>query len=173
MGVSASLFTNTISVFHVLSSMPTSELSDALNPNVVRQRNYDNVLGYQDQHVNPNPHHPNLRYEQPEQQPQYEYAPHRSELELAVVEPTPALRSAPALAHLRCSDGFIGHDPPPPTMRGSYYDYGKSPTKRKRAGDSPGRRNTRPGLLGSRTRTKEGYELCNKRSIHSRGTSGT
>ena len=79
---------NTITLFHVLSSMPSSELSDALNPNVVRQRNYDDLLVYRDQQVHPNAHHPNFHYEQP-QQPQYGYVPHRSELELAVVEPTP------------------------------------------------------------------------------------
>ena len=76
--------------------MPTSELSDALNPNVVRQRNYDNGLVYQDQQNHTDLHHPNFYYEQP-QQPQYEYAPHRSELELAVVEPTPAQRYVPML----------------------------------------------------------------------------
>ena len=80
--------------------MPTSELSDALNPNVVRQRNYDNALVYQDQRVHATPHLPNFHYEQPQQQQPHEYVPHRSELELAVVEPTPAQRYAPvSLTH--------------------------------------------------------------------------
>ena len=85
--------------------MPTSELSDALNPNVVRQRNYDNGLVYQDQQAHSNFLNPNLHYEQPPQHPQYGYAPHRSELELAVVEPTPTQRyTLVLLPHLRCSD---------------------------------------------------------------------
>ena len=101
MSVNASLSTDTISVFHVLSSMPTSELSDALNPNVVRQRNYDDVLVYQDQQAHSNLQ-PNFHYEQPPQQPRYEYVPHRSELELAVVEPTPNQRYAIVLLLRLC-----------------------------------------------------------------------
>ena len=70
--------------------MPTSELSDALNPNVVRQRTYDNALVYQDQRIHTDLHHQNFLYDQ-QQQP-HEYVRHRSELELAVVEPTPVQR---------------------------------------------------------------------------------
>lgn len=88
---SASLSAHTISVFHVLPSMPSSELSDALNPNVVRQRTYDNALVYQDQRAHTDVHHPNFHYEQYQQQP-HEYVRHRSELELAVVEPMPVQR---------------------------------------------------------------------------------
>ncbi|KAF9782915.1 hypothetical protein BJ322DRAFT_1073300 [Thelephora terrestris] len=76
--------------------MPTSELSDALNPNVVRPRNYDDVLVYQDRQAHSNFHHLNLPYAQPPQQPQYEYVPHRSELELAVVEPALSQSQPPA-----------------------------------------------------------------------------
>ena len=95
---------DTISVSHVLSSMPTSELSDALNPNVVRQRNYDNVLVYPDQQTHANPHHPNFYYGQPT----HEHVPHRSELELAVVESTPTQRHVTAsLIYLRCSDETV------------------------------------------------------------------
>ena len=104
--------------------MPTSELSDALNPNVVRQRNYDNVLVYQDQQVHDNPHHQNFYHGQ-QQQPQYEYVPHRSELELAVVEPTPAQRYVPMLlTHLPCSKEFTGHDLPPSVPPGISHGYG-------------------------------------------------
>jgi len=124
LSASASLSTDTISVFHVLSSMPTSELSDALNPNVVRQRNYDDILVYQDQQPHSNLHHPDFNHEQPTQQPQYHYVPHRSELELAVVEPTPALRYAPVLLPcLRRVDEFAGHDLPTLTQRRSSYGY--------------------------------------------------
>jgi len=88
--------------------MPSSELSDALNPNVVRQRNYDDVLVYQDQQAHSNLHHPNFHYDQPPQQPRYGYVPHRSELELAVVEPTPNQRYAlTLLPRLRCSDETV------------------------------------------------------------------
>jgi hypothetical protein len=112
--VRASLSTDTISVFHVSSSMPTSELSDALNPNVVRQRNYDDALVYQDQQAHSNPHHPNFHYEQPLQQPRYEYARHRSELELAVIEPTPNQRCAIVLFPcLCCSDKTVQTTPCP------------------------------------------------------------
>ena len=121
----ASLSADTISVFHVLSSMPTSELSDALNPNVVRQRNYDDVLVYQDRQAHSNLHHPNFHYEQPPQQSQYEYVPHRSELELAVVEPTPTQRYALVLLpRLRCSDNSTDHDLSPLTPYRSSYGYG-------------------------------------------------
>jgi len=108
LGASASHSADTIGVFHVLPSMPTSELSNALNPNVVRQRNYDDVLVYQDRQAHSNLHHPNFDYEQPPQQPRYEYVPHRSELELAVVEPTPPQRYVPVLLlRLRRSDKTI------------------------------------------------------------------
>ena len=91
--------------------MPTSELSDALNPNVVRQRNYDDVLLYQDQPAYPNLHHLSFGDDQPPQQLQYEYVPHRSELELAVVEPAPAQRySRVLLIHLCPSDEFTGRN---------------------------------------------------------------
>lgn len=108
--------------------MPTSELSDALNPNVVRQRNYDDVLVYQDQQAHSSLHHPNFHYEHPPQQPQYEYVPHRSELELAVVEPTPTQRyDLVLLPHLRCNDEMVAngtdHDPLPLILsRSSYGD---------------------------------------------------
>lgn len=85
--------------------MPTSELSDALNPNVVRQRNYDDVLVYQDQQVHSDTHPLTFHYEESLPQPLYEYAPHRSELEHAVVEtiqPQRYYRSS--LIHLHCSD---------------------------------------------------------------------
>lgn len=102
--------------------MPTSELSNALNPNVVLQRNYDDVLLYQDQQEYSNLPHPSFRCDEPPQQPQHEYVPHRSELELAVVEPTPAQRySYMLLMHLICSDKFAGRDLPPLILhRGSY-----------------------------------------------------
>ena len=83
--------------------MPSSELSDALNPNVVRQRNYDEVLLYQDQQAYPNLQHLNF----PVDQQQYQY--HRSELELAVVEPSPVQRySYMSLIDLRCIDELAG-----------------------------------------------------------------
>jgi hypothetical protein len=108
LGASASPSTDTISVFHAPPSMPTSELSNALNPNIVRQRNYDDVLVYQDQQAQSNPHHPNFDYELPPQQPQYEYVPHRSELELAVVEPTlPQRYVAVLFLRLCCSDKTV------------------------------------------------------------------
>lgn len=79
--------------FHVPSSMPSSELSNALNPNVVRPRNYDDVLLYQDQQTYSSLHHLGFHCDQLPQQPQHEHVPwHRSELELAVVEPTPDQR---------------------------------------------------------------------------------
>jgi len=166
---SASLSADTISVFHVFSSMPTSELSDALNPNVVRQRTYDNALVYQDQRAHTDIHHPNFHYEQQS----YEHVPHRSELELAVVEPTPIQRYVSFRRHgLRCSDEFAGHDLPLLIRRGSSCGYGTS-SRRRRAGEEPGRRNTRLGSLVSSRRMKEGYKPCKKRLIHSRGPSGT
>lgn len=98
--------TDTISVSHVLSSMSTSELSNALNPNVVRQRDYDNLILYQDQQAYFNLH--NLG-DLPPQPPQCEYVPHRSELELAVVEPTPAQRYPHMLLSYLCSSNeFVG-----------------------------------------------------------------
>jgi len=116
LGASASPSADTIGVLtlHVLFSMPSSELSNALNPNVVRQRNYDDVLVYQDQQAYSNLYHPNFDYEQPPQQPRYEYVPHRSELELAVVEPTPPQRCVHASPpRLRCSDKQHRPRPPP------------------------------------------------------------
>ena len=127
LSVSASLPSDTISVFHVLSSMPTSELSDALNPNVVRQRNYNSLLAYQDQQAHSDLHHPNFHYEQPPQQSQYEYPPHRSELELAVVESTPAQRYILVpLPCLFCSDEFTDYDLPLLILRRSSYGYGRA-----------------------------------------------
>ena len=100
--------------------MPTSELSDALNPNVVRPRNYDDVLVYQDIQAHSNFHHQlNLPYEQPSQQPQYEYVPHRSELELAVVEPTlPQRYFCMILVRLHCNDEFTANNLPPLIIHG-------------------------------------------------------
>ena len=156
--------------------MPTSELSDALNPNVVRQRNHDDVLLYQDQQAYPNRHHLGLRCDQPPRQPQHGYVPHRSELELAVVEPTPAQRySHMLLIHLCCSDEFTGRDPPPSTLHMSSYGSWpalESPSRRRRPGDSPGSGNS--GLCWPVFRRKMDREFvpCKKRSIRSKSIFG-
>ena len=132
--------------------MPTSELSDALNPNVVRQRDYGNGPVYQDQQNNANLHHPNFYYELPQQQPHHEYAPHRSELELAVVEPTPAQRYVPAsLACLRCSDNLQAATYPHQSRVGAH-----TTTGRHRKGWASGEESETH--LGSQARSDPGGE---------------
>ncbi|OBZ70084.1 Vacuolar protein sorting-associated protein 52 A [Grifola frondosa] len=68
--------------------MTSSELSNALNPNVIqirpRRRQQYSTVSYVE-----SPHHPVLVQPQP-------YIPHRSELELAIAEPPPPLPPPPA-----------------------------------------------------------------------------
>ncbi|EIN10238.1 hypothetical protein PUNSTDRAFT_142309 [Punctularia strigosozonata HHB-11173 SS5] len=74
--------------------MPTSELSDALNPNVVHQRNTPH-MPYAS---------PSTSHLQPVLRQAREHVPHRSELELAISEPVPPpVAAAPTPV------------PPPPT----------------------------------------------------------